>query len=275
MKIKTIYLICFLWVSLNFYGQDNTYTGFVKNKSNNELLEFVSIGVIGKELGTVSSIKGDYSLEISHEFDQDSIKFSCIGFLPFVMQVAEYKALRNNDIFLEPKDITLKEVIVFDLKKNILGNRYDKKTLNAGFEKNNKGFECGVLLDINKRTYLQELVCNIAYCTYDSVYYRVNIYKETGKDFTNILDQPIYFKEKIGNKKTLSIDLSKYNIMVEGNTLITLEHIIDMRKGHLLFCGSPYEGSTCYYRKKSHSKWKETPIKMAFYVKVLEEYTEK
>lgn len=103
--------------------------------------------------------------------------------------------------------------------------------------------------------------------------YRVNVYKEIGNnDFINILDQPIYIKQKIENKKTsLEVDLSKYNIMVENNTLVTLEHIADMGDGHLLFSGNPFKGSTCYFRKKSHSEWNKTPLKLGFNVKILEE----
>ncbi|WP_166786354.1 carboxypeptidase-like regulatory domain-containing protein [Dysgonomonas capnocytophagoides] len=259
----------------SLYSQNNTNSGTVKNKSNNELLEFVSIGIVGKEIGTVSGIDGSYSLIISPEFDKDSIKFSCIGYLPFIQEVAKYKSLPNKDVFLEPKDIVLNEIVInqLNLKEKILGNKYKARTFQGGFRENNKGFECGVLLKINKKTHLQELVCNIAECTYDSIMYRVNIYKEVGnKDFTNILDQPIYIMQKIENKRTsLEIDLSKYNIMVEDNTLVTLEHIADMGDGHLLFSGSPFKGSTCYFRKKSHSEWNKTPLKLGFNVKVLEE----
>lgn len=273
MKISSI--LCFVLLCTSLYAQDNTHSGIVKNKNNNELLEFVSIGIVGKEIGTVSDADGSYSLIINPEFDKDSIKFSSIGYLPFIKQVAEYKSLSNKDILLEPKDIILNEIVVnpLDLKEKILGNKYTNRKFLGGFRENNKGFECGVLLKINKKTYLQQLVCNIAECTYDSIMYRVNIYKETGNnDFTNILEQPIYIKQKIESKNiSLKIDLSKYNIMVEDNTLVTLEHIADMGDGHLLFSGSPFKGSTCYFRKRSHSEWNKTPIKLAFNIKVLEE----
>ena len=273
--MKIISILCFLLLYSSLYGQDNSYSGTIKNKKSNEVLEFVSIGIVGKEIGTVSGIDGSYSLIISPEFDKDSIKFSCIGYLPFIKEVAEYKSLPNKDIVLETKDIVLTEIVVnqLNLKEKILGNKYKARTFQGGFRENNKGFECGVLLKVKKKTHLQQLVCNIAECTYDSIMYRVNVYKEVGNnDFTNILDQPIYIKQKIESKRTsLDIDLAKYNIMVENNTLVTLEHIADMGDGYLLFSGSPFKGSTCYFRRKSHSEWNKTPLKLGFNVKVLEE----
>lgn len=173
---------------------------------------------------------------------------------------------------MEQQIVNLDEVIVEPTKliDRILGNQFKGKRIQGGFRENNKGFECGVLLKIEKKAYLEELICNIVSCTYDSVFYRVNVYKqEEGKNnFTNILNHPIYISEKItGKQKTLSIDLRRYNIIVEGNTLVTLEHLIDMGEGHLLFSGGMLKGSNCYYRKRSQGYWEKIPINLSFSVK--------
>lgn len=149
--MKKTSILCLILLCTSLYGQNNTHAGTVKNKNNNELLEFVSIGIVGKEIGTVSGIDGSYSLIISPEFDKDSIKFSCIGYLPFTKEVADYKLLPNKDIFLEPKDIVLNEIIVnqLNLKEKTIGNKFKARTFMGGFRENNKGFECGVLLKVN------------------------------------------------------------------------------------------------------------------------------
>lgn len=252
--------------------QSQTYTGWIKDSATNEPLEFVNIGIIGRNIGTVSSNAGYYTINIDNDiYDNDTIKFSFIGYTPLSINVSDYKSQASKDILLNQKSIDLDEIIVQPLntEEKILGNKYKGKKIQGGFRENDKGFECGVLLKIKKRALLKEFICNIAECTYDSIFYRLNIYKDYGNNsFVNILQKPIYIHKKINNKlTTLTVDLSPYNITVEGNTLVTLEHVSDMGEGKLLFSGGIAGGSTCYFRKKSQSYWEKIPIKLSFSVK--------
>lgn len=78
-------------------------------------------------------------------------------------------------------------------------------------------------------------------------------------NFTNILNTPIYFsfsKNNIGDK--IEIDLAQYQIVVNGNFLVSVEHVKDLGSGHLFFCAAP--GKRTYYRKTSHGEWESVPI---------------
>ena len=46
--------------------------------------------------------------------------------------------------------------------------------------------------------------------------------------------------------------------MVEGDFLVTLEHVKDLGPGYLYFCAGL--SKITYYRKTSHGKWKTVPI---------------
>ena len=122
-------------------------------------------------------------------------------------------------------------------KKKILGNETKSKVAQAGFTQNKLGYEMGVLMYTKKNTILEKVNLNVASCTYDTIFYRLNIYKKLASgEFENILKEPIYIqfeKEKI--KETIQVDLSKYGIEVEGDFLVTVELVKDLGKGHLFF----------------------------------------
>lgn len=241
-----------------------SYSGKVNNASTREPLEFVSIGVVGKDVGTVSDIDGSYSIHIGSEYDADSIRFSCIGYHPFTMKVSEYRVQASKTVSLRQQDVVLNDVLVNSstFEDKTLGNNFKGRFIKCGFRDNNKGYELGVLLKIKKRALLQELICNIASTTYDSVFYRINVYKEIDKgSFENILRAPIYMSRKIEDTKlnTLTLDLTPYNIVVEGNTLVTVEHIVDMGEGYLFFSSKFIRGSKSYYRQTSQGNWLEVP----------------
>jgi hypothetical protein len=63
-------------------------------------------------------------------------------------------------------------------------------------------------------------------------------------------------KEKIND--VIQIDLEPYHIVVEGNFLVTLEHLRDLGEGHLNFCAAP--GHKTWYRKTSQGSWETVPI---------------
>jgi len=59
-------------------------------------------------------------------------------------------------------------------------------------------------------------------------------------------------------KKGISIDLQSKNIVVEGDFLITLEHVRNLGNGYLYFCAGLTNKT--YYRKTSQGKWETVPI---------------
>jgi hypothetical protein len=247
-----------------------TIHGTIIDETTKAPVQYVNIGIAGKNTGTVSDIRGRYAILINSLFEQDSILFSCIGYKPKYVTVNELRESANEIIFLSREIYEIKEITVVPAhyKEKILGNNHHSKIM-GGFRDNNKGYECGILLKIKKPTILENFSCHIARCTYDSICYRLNIYRQTGRNsFENILKQPIYIKQRwTSENRSLDIDLLKYNLVVEENTLVTLEHIEYMGEGELLFPGG-LSGTTCYYRKTSQGDWKKTPVKLSFRVTV-------
>jgi CarboxypepD_reg-like domain len=222
----------------------------------------VNIGIVGKNIGTISDENGKYNLFIDNKFKKDSLKFSCIGFEPFSIKVSDFKKIANKNIYLKEKPFELKEVFISPkkFKDKILGYTSHSKAIKGGFKENKPGYEYGVFLKIKKSAVFNKLNINVADCSYDTLFYRVNFYKVAGRmEFENILSKPIYFKipkDKIKDK--ITVDLSNENIRVNGNCLVTIEHIKDLGNGYLWFSGS-FPGKT-YYRKTSQGIWETAPL---------------
>ncbi len=260
MSIIRLLIVCFILTSNSLFGQK--YSGFVLIKESGKPIEYVNIGVVGKNIGTVSNLKGEYALVIDSLFDTDTLKFSCIGYYPFTIKVSDFKNLKSYDVYLEERIFDLTEVVVRhkNYSPQTLGVKTTSKTVQSGFEDNKLGYECGILMKIKKSAILEKVNINFSYCSYDSIFYRLNIYEVIGKmEFENILENPIYLKlPKDRTFKKVVIDLEQYNLIVQGNFLITMEHVKDLGLGNLYFCAGIL-GKT-YYRKTSQGQWETAPV---------------
>ena len=239
-----------------------TLSGVVFNVEANQPLEFVNIGIAGKNIGTVSEANGKFTFQVSSVFDSDSVLFSKIGFKPVKIKVLDLKKNSQNKIFMEQKVYELKEIVIKPkiIEERILGVDTKARKLTSGFKDNLLGYECGVLMKVKKSAYIKKVNFNIASCSYDTVFYRLNIYSVISKDnFVNILKEPVYIKiSKELLKDEVQIDLQEKNIIVDGDFLVTLEHIKDLGSGSLNFCARLMEKT--YFRTTSQGEWKTLPI---------------
>lgn len=259
-------LIALIFLNVSTFGQK--YSGFVFNSKDKKPIEYVNIGVIGKNIGTTSDENGNYNLTIDSKFDNDTLKFSCIGYELFSIKVSDYKSLLNKNIALNERYYKLDEVVVSPkiYKQKTFGYTTRFKSMQAGFDKNDLGYECGILLKIKKSALLETLNLNVVSCSFDTIFYRVNLYKVVNETtYENILTSPIYIKipkDKIKDK--ITIDLLPYNLKVNGDCLITLEYIKELGNGYLWFCAR-FPGKT-YIRKTSQGNWETVPIGISFSV---------
>jgi hypothetical protein len=267
MRLLTI---CFLLLFFSVYGQKQT--GIVLNEKDMKPIEYVNIGIIGKGIGTISDNNGKYEIVINNQYDKDSLRFSCIGYESFTIQVSDFRQLQNKNIFLKEKLYELKEVSVSPklFKFKTLGYTTKTKALQIRLS-DTIGYEAGVYLKIKKSAKLNNIYLNIISCTYDTIFYRINIYKVIGKmDFQNLLERPIYVnlpKDKINDN--ISIDISKENIIVDGDCLVTIEHVKKLSQGLINFSADILGKS--YYRETSQADWKTYPVGLSICVDAMVE----
>lgn len=117
-------LFCILLFTISTTVLAQTYSGIVMDKETNEPLKYVSIGIVGKDVGTVSNDDGSFFFEIDDQFSQDSLLFSYIGYEAQSRRIAALNKNKQEIIYLEPKSTLLSEVVVKPVifKEKVLGN---------------------------------------------------------------------------------------------------------------------------------------------------------
>jgi hypothetical protein len=248
------------------------YTGSVICKNSGKPVEYANIGVINKETGTVSDNQGKYSIDLTKAGDSDTLMISCIGYQPYKTTVAKFKSGQGKIVLLEQKIFALNEVVVrpINYKRKKLGYRVNSPNIQTGFNDNSLGYECGVMMKTRKPVLLETLYLDIATCKYDTVFYRINVYKKTGEaEFENILTKPIFINLTRNHlSRRTSIDLKPYNITIDEDFLVTIEHIRNLGHNGLFFrCRFP--GKT-WGRKTSQGSWFSVPLGLGISMDVLQ-----
>jgi hypothetical protein len=239
-----------------------TQKGKVLSSETKSGIGFVNVGIIGKNIGTVSDESGNFTINLENTYNNDSLRFSMIGYESKAFLIRYFKEDSIKNVYLTPKFYDLQEVsVIYHKPKEIrLGTPVNTNELRSGFAYNDLGSEMGINVHTKGQVRLKDINLNVAICTYDSVTYRLNIYQaENQAEYKNILVVPIYIsfsKDKIN--KVITFDLSKYSIVIEGDVLITLELYKDLGEGRLLFRTEFFTGTT-YHKKTSEGNWTEAP----------------
>ena len=267
LNTKTGLLFFVLFIPGLIFSQSQN--GKVLSRGTKSGIGFVNVGIIGKNIGTVSDESGNFTISLDNIYDNDSLRFSMIGYESKTFLVGQFKEDTIKNVYLNPRLYNLQEVkVIYRKTKEILiGTPVTSNDLRSGFGYNDLGSEMGVKVDVRKEVKLKDINLNVAICTFDSVTYRLNIYQsEDQTEYKNILTEPIYIsfsKDKI--KKVITFDLSKYSIIIQGNVLITLELYKDLGEGRLLFHTEFFTGTT-YHKKTSEGKWTEAPGVIGMYL---------
>ncbi|NVO02887.1 MAG: carboxypeptidase-like regulatory domain-containing protein [Bacteroidetes bacterium] len=255
-------LILALIIGIHTKSYTQKYEGSIINKISKKPVEYVNIGVVGKNIGTVCNSKGIFEITLNSDFDNEILAFSCIGYQSITMKVKDFKALSSKIIYFTEKTVNLKQVEIKpkQFKQKTLGYTTQTKMAVAGFKENKLGYELGIMMDCKKSAIIEKVNFNIADCTYDSIFFRLNIYEVDKNDnYSNILKHPIYISfSKAQVKNKITVDLTKENIITNGDFLVSLEQVKDLGPGSLNFCCSLI-GKT-HYIETSQGKWDTVPV---------------
>jgi hypothetical protein len=266
-KIKTLLLFFILFSPGLVFSQ--IHQGKVISTETGNGIGFVNIGIIGKNIGTVSDLYGNFIIELQNIYDHDSLRFSMIGYQSKVFLVSQFKENPVKDVYLKPVSYDLKEVkVVYHKPKEVrLGYPVTTNDLRSGFSYNDLGSELGVRVRVKGMVKLKDISFNVAVCTFDSVTYRVNIYLMEGETVCdNILKKPLYISfSKHDINKPITLDLSQYSIVIEGDILVTLEIYRNLGQGRLLFNTTYFTGVT-YHKKTSEGTWTQSPGMIGMYL---------
>jgi hypothetical protein len=268
-------LFIFLNTSFSFFGQD--VSAQIKEFGTKRPIEYVNIGIVNKDIGTVADSLGFFKISLKNILDTDTLRISAIGY-----QTKNYsiKEVRKNSffktIFLEEEIVQLKEVIISNTKRIPfqLGLKrkycypiplYKKVSGQVPFPQKNLFHEIGTRFANFKMIQLDSIQINFARIDRDNLEFRLNIYAIKDEKITNILTQSIYIsfsKEEALNFPI--IDVTTYKIDVDSDFLITLENYKKLDNNSLSFLAnakSKGKNYPTFYRNNSQGNWTELKSK--------------
>lgn len=245
-----------LWLaSLPGYGQatSKVISGEVLDQATRKPLGYVSVGVLRQPFGTVADAQGYFLLSLPTSYDADSVRFSLIGYARRTLRVADLRQVMHaGPLLLRAQAVPLTEARVQSktLKQRVLGNSTPGLTLRMdGFDNNMAGNQIGQLIRIEKPAFLERVALRLFHCTYDTAYFRLNIYKlRNDYPAENILPTSIYWpvsrEEAHGS---VSLDLRPYHLYLTEDVVVALELVDSLGPGELWF-RQPLVGGGPHYR---------------------------
>jgi hypothetical protein len=253
---KLCFILLFVPIFLNSYAQIHIQ-GITKDK-NDQIIEYVSIGIQEKGIGTVSNHQGIFSLVVPDSLKNEYLSFNHVSYNTIRLLPEDVNG--NSIIRMEEKITALSEVIVTSKKSS-------PKWLKRGFKipgyayANDLGEEWGINLEIKKQTLLRQVKLKIGTCTYDSVKIRINICKfksdtqEVGK---YLLSEPLYKTvEKQAKSKAYTVDIPELIFVNQEEILLSFEFVHYYGEGYIHL--PVYKGSG-YTRKTAMAKLEKIPF---------------
>ncbi len=238
--------------------------GFVSDSASATGIEFASIGILGKALGTLSNEKGNFEFTFTNDLLKDTLRVSAIGYRPVSFLVSDFIKLASHNVALAFQATELEEVSVKSkkIKYDYLGNTKYTKNNCSGFIKNNsnwKGSEAAILAGnkVGRTVTIESFAFYVIQNKYpDSLKFRLMFYEASDKKFPRyktFLRKPLVFK--MGTKQgEFILDLKNYNIVTSKDFFISLECLedeMDITK----FC---YAGSTdthSFVKPSAFARW--------------------
>jgi len=245
--------------------------GIILDHNTNLPLPYVNIGILNKDKGTASNLKGEFQLPLLDSNVHDTLRISMIGYEPREIYLKNvFQTQKHLSIRLRQKTIELNEIGIIDKKlvTKVLGNKTESKFFGGKFASGDLGSELAIRIRIkNIPTYLENFSFNISYNTADTATFRVNIYDiRNGLPYKNILTRDII--ARVNNRTgRIDINLSDYNIMVNDDFFIGLQWLEGRHSSEVVFSAGFVNKGT-YYRKASQARWKKYPMGVGFNVTV-------
>lgn len=63
-------------------------SGSITDQKKEEQIPFCNVAIVGEAVGTISNNDGNFTLKVPIKFKDDTLRFSCLGFLPFDFPIA-------------------------------------------------------------------------------------------------------------------------------------------------------------------------------------------
>ncbi len=163
--------------------------------------------------------------------------------------MAELRRLvRSGPLLLRAQAVPLRpaRVQAAGLKRVIVGNQV--KGMLEDYKYNMAGNQSGQQIAVKRPAFLQELSFKVTHCTYDTLYFRLNVYRlKDGFPDENILPRPVYLQ--ISREQTadrIYVNLRPYKLWLTEDVVVSPELVRSLGKGTLLLLANWPGGGPSY-----------------------------
>lgn len=262
MRIYSYFLVLIQFVIFQSFSQEIIISGNITDAENDQPIPYVNIGIFNKNQGTITNLKGEFSLTISDKFKADSITISHINYYPVKILPINFN---DKTIFLTPKTTKLSGVIVSNRKRKTrkIGIKSYSRLLSMRVlsESNNDIVEAAQRINIpNKEVKIKAVNFAVRkWSNLDGVKIRINFYK----NIDNIPQERIVFESivsEIPMERKLDwihINLKAYDVYVSQDFFIGIEFLPNFKNSIKVDLGAILTKGKGYSRTNSLGAWEK------------------
>ena len=270
--MKHFLFVLFLGINSSLFSQ--LISGKVIDESTKKTIPFVSVGIKGTNIGTLSDDNGFFKINIEKALQTDSFKISAIGYKSKTYSSIEVQSFSDQQIYLQPENYILKEVTIHPTKRKqkVLGNKRYNKRGYCSFKSKAQGTQIAVKIENEKNRSLT--IEDFNFCLNvnafgDSIIFRLNFYASdaNGLPGKSLLKKQIVFSPN-PNIGIIKLDLKNESIIIDEKIFfVSIECISDLTKNQhktgyspteIGFSGSPK--GPVYVNESSQGNWQKKPV---------------
>lgn len=271
-SMKHFLFVLFIGINGSLFSQ--LISGKIIDESTKKTIPFVSVGIKGTNIGTLSDDTGFFKINLEKALQTDSFKISAIGYKSKTYSSQKVQSFSNEQIFLEPENYILKEVTIIPTKtvQKVLGNKRYNKQGYCSFKSKAQGTQVAIKIENEKNRSLT--VEDFNFCLNinafgDSIIFRLNFHASdvNGLPGRSLLKKQIVFSPN-PNIGICKLDLKNESIIIDEKVFfVSLECISDLTKNQhktgyspteIGFSGSPK--GPVYVNESSQGNWQKKTV---------------
>ncbi|MBB5282238.1 putative alpha/beta superfamily hydrolase [Rhabdobacter roseus] len=237
-------------------------------------LAYVNIGIKEKNIGAISKEDGSFEINIAHEYQNDSLTFSLVGYKESNFLIRELVLDTTVLVRLKEKVVQLREVAVVGEK--LVEKKYGIKKRGTihftdGIFKKDDSFEIGQVINLGSSpAQITSVNLHVNSSRPDSASFRINFYRYDADENTpkeRIMEQSILQRHPI-KEGWLKFDLAEYSILLKGSVLASIEFIPENKEDvKQIFYEVKLGGSSkSFFRRTSLGRWTRPPHHYCLYI---------
>lgn len=234
-----------------------------------KVIPYVNVSIKGKNIGTVSNEKGEFTLESQKILNTDTLLFSHVSFHLLAVLASD---ITKKIILLEKEEI-LEEVVLVNRKKKLkrkeIGTIKKRRMVTLYSFSKGLGNEIGKLIEVKKKYEYELLECKIKIAKLDfkNVTLRINFYEvNLNNQISKIPYNSNNIIVKVDQEGNISVPLEKYKLFFDFNFLVSIEWIDfelkenEKEKNLIEYASNVYNGPF-FYRQNKNVDWEKQKLK--------------